>query len=348
MANAGAIIGMPFSLEGFAFFTEAIFLGVFLYGWKRVPPLVHWFSGLMVAASGMASAVFVVTANAWMNVPTGFKFADGKFSDIDPVAAMLNRASFHEVPHMVLAAIIATSFMVAAVHAFFRLREPESVFHRAALGIALAVAGVSLPLQFISGDASARSAAQLQPAKLAAMEAHFRTETEAPLLIGGIPDEQTMTTRDAVSIPAGLSFLVAHDTKAKVTGLEEFPRDQWPNVRIVHWSFDIMVGSAMVMMAVLAWVGVLRIKNSRPLDNRNALRALVAAGPLGFVALESGWVVTEVGRQPWIIYGFMRTEEAVTPMHGLIVPFTVFSIVYIFLGIIVAFLLRQQFLEPHA
>jgi cytochrome d ubiquinol oxidase subunit I len=348
MADAGSIIGMPFSLEGFAFFTEAIFLGVFLYGWKRVGPLVHWFSGLMVAASGMASAVFVVTANAWMNVPTGFKFANGQFSDIDPVAAMLNRASYHEVPHMVLAALIATSFMVAAVHAFFRLREPDSSFHRAAMGIALAVAGVSLPLQFISGDSSARAAATLQPAKLAAMEAHFRTETAAPLLLGGIPDEKTMTTRDAVTIPGGLSFLVAHDTKAKVTGLEEFPRDQWPNVRIVHWSFDIMVGSATIMLGVLLWVGVLRLEQKRPLDNKLALRALVAAGPLGFVALESGWVVTEVGRQPWIIYGVMRTEEAVTPMHGLIVPFTVFSIVYFFLGIIVAFLLRQQFLEPHA
>jgi cytochrome bd ubiquinol oxidase subunit I len=348
MANAGAIIGMPFSLEGFAFFTEAIFLGVFLYGWNRVPPLVHWLSGAMVAVSGLASAVFVVTANAWMNAPAGFKFAGGTFTDIDPTAAMLNRASFHEVPHMVLAAFIATSFMVAGIHAFFLLRDPASAFHRAALGLALAVAGVSLPLQFISGDASARATVVLQPAKLAAMEAHFRTETHAPLLVGGIPDEQTMTTRDALSIPAGLSFLVAHDTKAKVAGLEEFPRDQWPNVRIVHWAFDIMVGSAVVMLAALAWVGALKLKHRQAWENRNALRALVAVGPLGFVALECGWVVTEVGRQPWIIYGVMRTKEAVTPMHGLIIPFTVFSVVYMVLGVIVAVLLRQQFLEPHA
>jgi len=180
------------------------------------------------------------------------------------------------------------------------------------------------------------------------MEAHFRTGTEAPLLLGGIPDEPTMTTRDALSIPGGLSFLVAHNTKAKIAGLEEFPRDQWPNVRIVHWSFDIMVGSATVMLAVLMWVGALRLKSGRPLENKQALRALVAAGPLGFVALECGWVVTEVGRQPWIIYGVMRTKEAVTPMPGLVVPFTVFSIVYVVLGIIVAILLRQQFLEPHA
>jgi cytochrome d ubiquinol oxidase subunit I len=234
------------------------------------------------------------------------------------------------------------------VHAFFLLRDPHSAFDRAALGLALAVAGFSLPLQFISGDASARAAATLQPAKLAAMEAHFRTETQAPLLLGGIPDEQTMATRDALSIPGGLSFLVAHDTKAKVAGLEEFPRDQWPNVRIVHWSFDIMVGSAMVMLAVLVWVGALRLKGGRPLENTRALRALVAVGPLGFVALECGWVVTEVGRQPWIIYGVMRSQEAVTPMHGLVVPFTVLSIVYVVLGVIVAFLLRQQFLAPHA
>ncbi len=348
MANAGAIIGMPFSLEGFAFFTEAIFLGVFLYGWNRVPPLAHWLAGVMVAVSGMASALFVVTANAWMNAPAGFKFAGGTFTDIDPTAAMLNRASFHEVPHMVLAAVIATSFMVAAVHAFFLLRERASAFHRGALGLALAVAGVSLPLQFISGDASARADATLQPVKLAAMEAHFHTETQAPLLLGGIPDEKTMTTLDALSIPDGLSFLVAHDTQAKVAGLEDFPRDQWPNVRIVHWSFDVMVGSASVLLAALAWMGALRLMHRRPLENRKVLRALVAVGPLGFVALESGWIVTEVGRQPWIIYGVMRTREAVTPMPGLIVPFSVFTVVYIILGVIVAFLLRQQFLEPHA
>jgi len=348
MAGAGAIIGMPFSFEGFAFFTEAIFLGVFLYGWNRVPPLAHWLAGVMVAVSGMASAVFVVTANAWMNAPAGFKFAGGTFTDIDPVAAMLNRASFHEAHHMVLAALVATSFMVAAVHAFLLLRDPASAFHRAALGLALGLAGVSLPLQFLSGDASARTDAILQPAKLAAMEAHFRTETQAPLLVGGIPDPQTMTTRGALSIPAGLSFLAAHDTKAKVTGLEDFPRDLWPNVRVVHWAFDLMVGSALVMLAVLVWLGALRLRHGRPLENKTALRALVAVGPLGFVALESGWVVTEVGRQPWIIYGVMRTSEAVTPMRGLIVPFSVFTLVYVVLAIIVAVLLRQQFLEPHA
>ncbi len=214
MEQAGAIIGMPFSLEGFAFFTEAIFLGVYLYGWKRVSPLIHWLSGVVVAISGILSGIFVVTANAWMNSPAGFKIIDGKFADIDPIAAMLNPASFHEVVHMTLAAFVATGFMVAAVHAFFLLRDRSSPFHRAALGLALAVACISTPLQILSGDLSARAVARLQPAKLAAMEAHYRTKAGAPLVIGGIPQDQTMKTDYALKIPRGLSLLTAHDPNA--------------------------------------------------------------------------------------------------------------------------------------
>src|SRR3989449_3809916 len=185
MEHAGAIIGMPFSLEGFAFFTEAIFLGVYLYGWKRVSPLIHWLSGVIVAMSGILSGIFVVTANAWMNSPAGFKIVDGQITDINPIAAILNPASFHEVVHMTLAAFVATGFIVAAVHAFFLLRDLSNPFHRAALGLALVVACISMPLQILSGDLSARSVARLQPAKLAAMEAHYRTQAGAPLSIGG-------------------------------------------------------------------------------------------------------------------------------------------------------------------
>src|SRR5438876_6509550 len=238
MEHAGAIIGMPFSLEGFAFFTEAIFLGVYLYGWKRVSPLIHWFSGVVVALSGIFSGIFVVTANAWMNSPAGFKIVDGKIADLDPIAAMLNPASFHEVVHMTLAAFVATGFMVAAVHAFFLLRDRKNPFHRAALGLALAVVCLSTPLQILSGDLSARAVARLQPAKLAAMEAHYRTQAGAPLVIGGIPQSRTMTTDYALEIPHGLSLLTAHRPNAKVVGREDVPRDQWPNVRLVHWSFD--------------------------------------------------------------------------------------------------------------
>src|SRR5882724_5487810 len=347
MEHAGAIIGMPFSLEGFAFFTEGIFLGVYLYGWKRVSPLIHWLSGVVVALSGIFSGIFVVTANAWMNSPAGFKIVNGQITDVNPIAAMLNPASFHEVVHMTLAAFVATGFMVAAVHAFFLLRDRNNPFHRAALGFALAVACISMPLQVLSGDLSARAVGRLQPAKLAAMEAHYRTRAGAPLIIGGIPKDQTMMTDYALEIPRGLSLLTAHDPNARVVGLEGFPRDQWPDVRVVHWSFDIMVGSGMLMLALTFWADVSWLKNRLLPDNRWLLRGLVAAGPLGFLAIETGWVVTELGRQPWIIYGVMRTHEAVTPMPGLVVPFVIFTAVYFFLATIVVFLLRRQFLETH-
>src|SRR5438094_582039 len=345
MEHAGAIIGMPFSLEGFAFFTEAIFLGVYLYGWKRVSPLIHWLSGVVVAISGILSGIFVVTANAWMNAPAGFKIIDGKFADIDPIAAMLNSAAFHEVVHMTLAAFVATGFMVAAVHAFFLLRDPSNPFHRAALGLALAVACICMPLQILSGDLSARAVARLQPAKLAAMEAHYRTKTGAPLVSGGIPQDQTMTTDYALEIPRGLSLLTAHDPNARVVGLEEFPRDQWPNVRVVHWSFDIMVGSGMLMLALTLCADVLWLKYRLLPDNKWLLRGLVAAGPLGFLAIETGWVGTEVGRQTVIICGVMRSGDAVTPMPGLVVPFVIFTGVYFLLAMVVVLLLRRQFLE---
>jgi len=345
MKKAGAIIGMPFSLEGFAFFTEAIFIGVYLYGWNRLSPLTHWLSGLIVAVSGIFSGIFVVTANAWMNAPAGFKMVDGQFTEIDPIAAMFNPASFHEVLHMTLAAFVATGFAVAAVHAFFLRRDRDNLFHRCALGIALAVACVSIPLQILSGDYSARVVGRLQPAKLAAMEAHYRTQTGAPLLLGGIPNNETRTTDYALSIPAGLSLLLDDDPNARVVGLEEFPQTNWPNVRIVHWSFDLMVAAGMALLALAAWSGCLWWKGRPLAGHPRLLYALVAAGPLGFVAIEAGWIVTEVGRQPWIIYGVMRTENAVTPMPGIVAPFVIFTALYIFLAFIVFFLLRRQFIE---
>ncbi len=345
MAKAGAIIGMPFSLEGFAFFTEAIFLGVYLYGWKRLPPFWHWLSGLLVAVSGILSGIFVVTANAWMNSPAGFKIQDGKVTDIDPIAAMLNPASLHEVLHMTLAAFVATGFAVAAVHAFLLLRKPNDRFHRVALGIALAVAGISAPLQILSGDFSARAVGRLQPAKLAAMEAHYLTENGAPLLLGGIPNDQTRTTDYAIRIPHGLSLLLTRRLDSEVAGLEEFPRINWPNVRVVHWSFDIMVASGMALCVLSAGAGWLWWKHRRLPDRKWFLLGLVGCGPLGFVAIESGWIVTEAGRQPWIIYGVMRTDAAVTPMRWIAAPFAAFTALYLFLAVVVVVLLRRQFLQ---
>jgi cytochrome bd ubiquinol oxidase subunit I len=345
MRHAGPIIGMPFSLEGFAFFTEAIFLGIFLYGWNRIPPLAHWLSGVMVALSGLLSGIFVVCANAWMNAPVGFTYANNTFTDIDPIKAMLNPASLHETLHMTLAALTATGFAVAGIHAFLLRRNPASEFHRAALGIGALLGGVTIPLQILSGDLAARRVAELQPAKLAAMEAHYHTRTHAPFVIGGIPDSDTQTTRYGIEIPAALSLLVGHRADTEVPGLDRIPRDQWPNVPLVHWSFDLMVGCGMAMLAIAAWAGVARWRRPTGLFNPWLLRAFVVATPLGFIAIEAGWMVTELGRQPWIIYGIMRTRDAVTTMPQLAIPFFSITTIYLLLSVVVIVLMKRQFLE---
>lgn len=345
MGYAGSIIGMPFSLEGFAFFTEAIFLGIYLYGWTRVRPRAHLFAGVMVALSGAASGIFVVIANAWMNAPTGFRIADGKAVDIDPIAAMLNTASFPQTVHMIIAAYAATGFAVAGIHAFMLRRDRTNRFHKAALGIALIVGGVSAILQPLSGDLIAKTVAKTQPVKLAAFEGQFQTEPAAPLRIGGIPDESKGVTRFAIEIPYALSILAYGDPHATVKGLNDFPTDVRPPVAIVHISFQIMVACGVAMMLVALWAAWRYLRGRRNqswLDSKWFLRLLVAAAPLGFIAIETGWTVTEVGRQPWIIYGVMRTSEAVTPMFGLVVPFITFTVLYIFLAAITVWLLLRQ------
>jgi cytochrome bd ubiquinol oxidase subunit I len=343
MNYAGAIIGMPFSLEGFAFFTEAIFLGIYLYGWERVRPRAHLVAGVLVALSGALSGIFVVIANAWMNSPTGFEIIDGKPANIDPFAAMLNPMAFSQTLHMTLAAYAATGFVVAGIHAFLLLRDRKNLFHRRALTIALLVGGVAALLQPLSGDLSARAVAINQPVKLAALEGQFKTERGAPLRIGGIPDEAAGETYYAIEIPYALSLLAFHDPNAEVKGLEAFPRDQWPNTFIVHIAFQVMVGMGMLMVAVALWGAWRWWKHRGALpDNKWFLRALVVAAPAGMIAIEAGWTVTEVGRQPWIIYGIMRTKDAVTPMPGLVVPFIAFTLLYIFLAAIVVWLLFRQ------
>jgi cytochrome d ubiquinol oxidase subunit I len=342
MRYAGAIIGMPFSLEGFAFFTEAIFLGIYLYGWKRVPPRAHLFSGVLVAVSGALSGIFVVIANAWMNSPTGFEIVDSTPVNIDPLAAMRNPMALSQTIHMTLAAYAATGFLVAGIHAFKLLRDKENLFHRRALAIALTIGGAAAILQPISGDLSARSVARTQPAKLAAFEAHFKTQARAPLRIGGIPNEEKMSVVYALEIPGGLSLLAFHDVNAVVKGLDAFPRDEWPNILIVHTAFQVMVMLGTVM-AVISLYGAIYWWRKRALpDHPLFLRALVIAAPAGIIAIEAGWTVTEVGRQPWIIYGVMRTAKALTPMNGLVVPFILFTLLYIFLGVIVVWLLFRQ------
>ncbi len=343
MRFAGGIIGLPFSLEGFAFFTEAIFLGIYLYGWGRVKSHIHWLAGLVIAISGFISGAFVLTANGWMNAPSGFDLVNGQPVNIDPIAAMLNPASLHEILHMNLAAYVATAFSVAGIHAFFLLRQPNHPLHRRALGIALTVACITIPLQGLSGDLSARRVAILQPAKLAAMEALYKTQQGAPLILGGLPDSNAMTVRYGIELPYLLSLLAFRQPEAVVTGLDAFRRDQWPNVSLVHWSFDIMVVCGLAMGGVALWAVWLWWRRRLP-HSPAFLKAVVASAPLGFIAIETGWIVTEVGRQPWIIYNIMPTAEAVTPVRGIMFFLIFFTLLYLILSVILIFVLRRQFL----
>jgi cytochrome d ubiquinol oxidase subunit I len=342
MARAGPLLSMPFAMEGFAFFLEAIFLGLYLYGWDRVPRVLHWASGIGVLVCGTLSGIFVVSANAWMNQPTGFKLVDGQFVDVDPVAALFNPMWLHQALHMTIAAFAAVGFGVAGVHAYMLLREPDSSLHRRALSIALWVGGVGAVLMPLSGDLLAKRVADLQPVKFAAMEGHFETESRAPLRIGGLPDEEARKTRFALEFPALLSYLAQGDLDAVVPGLNEFPREEWPPVAVTHLAFQAMVAFGFLLVAVsgvAAFLGWSR----RPLSrHRWFLRLLVACTPLGFVAIEAGWVVTEVGRQPWIIYHVLRTEDAVSPMPNLVVPFLAFTTLYGVLAVVVFVLMRQH------
>jgi len=345
MEFAGSIIGMPFSLEGFAFFTEAIFLGVYLYGWERISPRAHLWAGVAVAVSGAASGIFVVIANAWMNAPAGFELQGGRVVNVDPIAAMGNAAAVSQTIHMTLAAYAATGFAVAGIHALFLLKDPGNAFHRRALQIALIVGAPAAVLQPLSGDLSARHIAVHQPVKLAAAEAVFRTQAGAPLTVGGWPDVAARETRFAVEIPYGLSFLAFHDPHAVVKGLDAVPPEEWPNIPAVHLSFQLMVALGTYLALVSLWVGWLAWRRRDLAHNRWLLGAIALATPMGFIAVEAGWMVTELGRQPWVIYGILRTTDAVTPMPGLVVPFVTFTLMYCLLGVIVVWLLYRQILR---
>jgi cytochrome d ubiquinol oxidase subunit I len=344
MAFAGPIIGMPFSLEGFAFFLEAIFLGLYLYGWDRLRSAAHVFAGVMVALSGALSGAFVVTVNAWMNTPAGFRVVDGVLVEVEPFTAMFNPAAGAQVVHMLLAAYSAVGIAVAGIHARLLLRDPADPFHRRAFVIALLVGLPPALAQPLAGDWAGKVLARTQPAKLAALEGHFETGTYAPLRIGGIPDVNAEETRYSIEIPGGLSFLAHGDPSARVVGLKDLPRDEWPPVLPVHIAFQVMVGIGSWLALLAIWAGLLSWRR-RLFESRLFLRAMFWSTTLGFVAIEAGWIVTELGRQPWIVQGVMKTSEAVTPMPGLVAPFILFTLIYIVLAAVVVALIRRTIVE---
>lgn len=341
MKHAGPIIGMPFSLEGAAFFIEAIALGFYLYGWDKFPENFHWFTGIIVGISGVASGILVVSANGWMNAPSGFDYVNGEFINIDPVQALLNPAWFTQALHMTLAAFIATSFAVAGIHAFQILKKRNVELHKKAFKIAIVFGAIAAFLQPLSGDRSAKDIAERQPVKLAAMETHYETEKGAPLLIGGIVDEETREVSHKIEIPKALSFLAFGDFDAEVKGLNDFPDDELPPVAIVHYAFQIMVGiGGLLMLAGLIYF--ISLKKKKWMNYKYYWLFFILLAPMGFIALEAGWVVTEVGRQPWIIHQIMRTKDAVTPMPGMKYSFFFYLFLYTVLAITVTWLMIRQ------
>jgi cytochrome bd ubiquinol oxidase subunit I len=342
MKHAGPIIGMPFSWEGTAFFVEAICIGLFLYGWDKLNPFVHWVSGLLVGISGVVSGIFVVCANAWMNSPAGFDWVNGKAINIDPFAAMFNPAWKSETLHMTIAAFVSTSFAVAGLHAFLLLKNRNNVIHKKALIIALSFGSIFAVLQPLSGDYSAKSVAQRQPIKLAAMEGRFQTEKGAGLTIGGVPIVQERTEKYGIVVPKLLSFLAYGDFNSVVKGLDDFPQQDWPPILPVHFAFEIMVGIGffLAFVGVLFWAIMFKWKDA--LLNKKFLALTALCMPLGFIAVEAGWIVTEVGRQPWILYGIIKTADAVTPVPGQIYHFILFAFVYLILSSVTIWLMKRQ------
>lgn len=339
MYTYGEVIGLPFTLEGFAFFIEAIFLGIYLYAWDRLPPRVHMLTAVPICIAGVASAFFVVTANAWMNQPRGFDVDDGRVVQVDPWAAMFNPAAWPQTVHMIIAAFMVAGFGMAAVYAVAILRGRNDRYHRLGFRLPFTVGAVLAPVQIGVGDWAAKFLATNQPAKLAAIEGVYRTASGVPLHVGGVYRDGEM--HYALEIPDGLSLLAHWDPGATIIGLAEFPAADRPPVNIVHWSFQIMVAIGFALLALGIWFAITWWRR-RNLPRSNWFFAGAAlAGVAAPIAVESGWITTEVGRQPWIVWGHMRTEDAVSPVPGLVVGLLAVLAVYLVLTITSVYVLRR-------
>ncbi len=340
MAAFGNVFGLGFMLEGFSFFVEAIFVAIYVYGWDRLPPRRHFLAGIPVVIAGVAGSLFVISVNGWMNHPGGFDLSDGRAVDAQPWSALFGNPYFwHEFVHMYFAGYVVAGFLVAGVYALGFLRGRRGRYERTALAIALSAAAIAAPLQIVIGDWVARAVATGQPVKLAAMEGLGRTTTGAPMHLLGWYDGRDVAY--GVEIPRLLSLLAFHDPNATVQGLDRVPPSDRPPVNVVRFAFQTMVGIG----TLLALLGVVylyvRFRKGRLPASRWFYRAVVAAGPLSVVALIAGWVTTEVGRQPWVVYGFMWTSEAVTGAHGIPIGYGTLVAVYLGLGVAVAWLLRR-------
>lgn len=343
MEHAGPLIGMPFSLEGLAFFLESIALGIYLYGWDRVSARVHLASGVVVALSGAMSGVMVIAVNAFMNTPRGFtRDAAGQLTSVNLWEAFFTPAFPTQALHMLVAAYCSVGFAVLGIHAWSLWRRGHNRFHAAALRLTLPMLIVVTPLQVLTGDLAAKHIAEHQPSKLAAAEALWETQRGAPLVIGGIPVNGGREVILGLHVPKALSFMAKGDVDAEVIGLADIPEGERPPVLIPHLAFQVMVGAGFAMLALVAWAAWLLWKKRDLTTYPRFLMLATFSGPLGLLAVEAGWCVTEVGRQPWIIRGVLLVSEAVTPMPGLVYSLLTCLVVYAFLGVVVAVLLYRH------
>jgi cytochrome d ubiquinol oxidase subunit I len=342
MRRFGDVFGLPFALEGIFFFTEAIFIAIYIYGWKRLSPWTHFWTGVPVMIAGLGGAWSVVAANSWMNQPDGFKLAaDGTATDVNALDAFFNGAVAYEAPHMILAAYLVTGYLVASVYAVGMLRGRRDRHHRLGLLIPLTIAAIVTPIQFMVGDTVARSIAKDQPVKFAAMECVQKTHTDVTEYLGGRCTSDGV--KGGIGIPGFDSWLVGFSTDTKVTGLDSVPPDDRPPANtMLHWAFDAMVGICSVLILLGAWLALSWWRKRDIPKTRWFLRATAASGVAAIVALECGWIATEVGRQPWIVYEVMRTKDAVTQASGVWVSLGVVMVLYTLIGIATILVLRAM------
>lgn len=338
METFGDVIGLAFALEGLSFFTEAIFLGIYVYGWDRLPGRIHSLMLIPIMAAGLVGSFFVVAVNGWMNAPTGFTLVsspDGlAVTDVDPVAAIANSAVWLQYVHMYLAAVMVVGYSVAGVYAVGRLRGRDDRLHRLGVLVPLAFAAVATPLQPLVGHLAGQRLADEQPIKLAAMEGLAATTAGVPLELGGYWNGEELVGAVEVPIDGLLSFLSTNDFDATLAGLDSVPPDERPPVGIVHVAFQTMVAIGTALVGLATWFAWLLWRERRaatstgPLGSRWFLRAVVVAGPAAVVAMETGWITTEVGRQPWIVHGILRTSDAVTDAGYIWLTLSVLVVVY--------------------
>lgn len=332
MERFGDVVGLAFALEGISFFIEAIFIGMYVYGWGRLPGHLHSLTLLPVIAAGILGSFLVISVNAWMNAPTGFRIVNGEVVDIDPAAAILNDAVWLQYLHMYLAAVMVVGFVVAGVYALLLLRGQTGRIYRLGLIVPLAFACVATPLQPLVGHFAGQRIADDQPIKLAAIEGLVESEERASLEVGGLFIDGELRGSVEVPIPGLLSFLAQNDFDAPVVGLDAVPPDERPPVGIVHLAYTMMVGIGLSLVALVGWVAVQWLQARRRGETwtagRRLLKAVVVAGPAAVVAMETGWITTEVGRQPWIVHGVLRTEDAVTDAPYIWVTLTTLIVVY--------------------